>query len=158
MPFSIQITTSGIDKTIGALKTAAMGLRDHRGFLKEEVQPLLKKEFTDVFRSRGYRKWRPLAASTLREKAEAGYPSAPLVRTRNYSRQSAQLRGMSIRRNVLEIVSPIPYAKYHEFGTRRIPARPVFISVADRIRNRLPDLYVAYARRKHLRELQRNTN
>lgn len=150
---NISITATGIDETIKSLTKVAKGLGDHRDFLKEEVVPELKKEFRRVFSSDGFGRWRPLDRDTITQKLEDGYSTTPLVRTNYYKRVTERLQGMTIRRNVLEIDSPVPYAKYHEYGTRRIPARPVFSAVAQQIRPRLPRLYEIYARRKLRREL-----
>lgn len=146
MAFTISI--KGINKTIQALEAEARQLSDHRDFLRDEVAPLLKREFRDVFRSRGYGKWLPLAPSTIAQRRRDGYGTAPLIRTGNYLKNSANLRGQRIRRNVLEITSPINYAMYHEFGTSRIPSRPVFKYVADRIRPELQKLYNDWRRRR----------
>ena len=147
MAFSISI--KGIDSTIKALQAEAKQLSDHRAFLRDEVAPLLRREFREVYRSRGYGKWPPLAPSTIAQRRRDGYGTAPLVRTGNYLKNSANLRGQRIRRNVLEITSPVYYAQYHEFGTRHIPPRPVFKYVADRIRPELPRLYASWRRRRN---------
>ena len=115
MAFSISI--KGIDATIKALQNEARQLSDHKSFLRDEVAPLLRREFRDVFRSRGYGKWLPLAPSTIAQRRRDGYGIEPLIRTGNYLTNSANLRGQRIRRNVLEITSPVAYAMYHEFGT-----------------------------------------
>ena len=144
---TMTLTVTGIDKTIKNLTETARGLGDYRDFLRKEVVPELKKEFRRVFASRGYGQWRPLAASTIAEKRKAGYPTAPLIRTNYYRRASVALRGMRIRRHVLEIKSPVPYARFHEFGTRRIPQRQVFSAVAQQLEPRLRRLYEIYYQR-----------
>ena len=153
MTLNITITATGIDATIKALTTVAKQLGDHRDFLKDEVVPELKREFRSVFRSSGYGRWRRLSPVTIQEKLEHGYPTSPLIRTGYYRRASEKLTGLKIRRNVLEIDSPVRYAGYQEYGTRRIPARPVFGSVAREMERRLPKMYQIWARRRLLREL-----
>ena len=148
MSLSMTISLTGIKETIQALTDVSKTLGDHRDFMRRAVFPELRKQMRRVFQSRGYNTWAPLARSTLREKSRRGYPSSPLVRTGRYRRESASLRGLRIRRNVLELDSPIPYAVYHEFGTRRIPARPVYRLVAERMRRELPRLYREYLERR----------
>lgn len=151
MSLNITITETGIDQTIKDWTALARRLGDHRDFLRSEVVPELRKEFSKVFTSRGYGTWKPLAQSTIKEKQSKGYPPDPLIRTGYYKRTSERLRGMSIRRNVLEIRSPVRYAAYHEYGTRRIPQRSVFCSVAQRIEPRLAELYRNYNNRNPIR-------
>ena len=138
----ISFSATGIDKAIKDLTTIATGFGNHTRFLRTVVFSLLKREFRDVFTSRGHGTWRPNAPSTIREKGS----NKPLIRTGNYQRSSAGLRGLRLRRNELEITTPVRYAQYHEFGTRNIPKRAVFEIVADRIRDKLPGLYRDYQR------------
>ena len=145
MQFSISIT--GINEAIAMLEAEAKSIRDHNDFLRQVVIPLAKREFDKVFRTRGYGTWKPLSRSTLRGRRKAGYGTAPLIRTGNYYRQSRDLRGLKLRRNILEINSPVEYARYTEFGTRRSPARSVFKLVANELRRELPRRFVQFRNR-----------
>lgn len=142
------ISLTGVKQTIQQLTQTAELVGDHREFMRRVVFPELRREMRRVFSSRGYNTWAALAPSTLRQKARQGYPSTPLVRTGYYRRVSESLRGLRVRRNVLELDSPVPYAIYHEFGTRRIPRRPVFTAVARRLQRELPRLYRQFLDRK----------
>lgn len=142
------ITVTGIDKAIKDITAEANTLSSHRLFLRREVVPELRKQFRNVFRTRGFGKWQPLAPSTIAEKRSKGYSIEPLVRTGVYRSASRNLRGLRVRRNQLEVTSPITYAKYHEFGTRGRPQRPVFEFVADKMKDELPRLYRRYTRRR----------
>lgn len=150
MGLVMTISATGIRETIAAIQKVRAGTRDYRPFFEEEVAPRLRREFSRVFSTRGYHTWEVLAQSTLLQKAKQGYSTAPLVRTGRYRRTTEKLEGMRLRRRVLEIRSPIPYARYQEYGTRNIPARPVFEEVAQRIERQLPALYRRYARRRLL--------
>ena len=150
MPINITIEVDGITKAIAALTKVGRGIKDHRDFLEDAVVPELRKEFSRVFTTRGYGRWRALKPSTVRQKSRQGYPTDPLQRTGYYKRASEKLTGMRIRRNVLEIRSPVPYARYHEYGTGKIPERQVFTAVAQKIRPELPRLYRNFAQRKIL--------
>jgi len=68
--------------------------------------------------------WAPLATSTAKRKAQQGYSSLPLVRTGHY-RQSFRPFYDNDRAGV---GSEVPYSKYHEAGTRKMPARPALPS------------------------------
>lgn len=72
--------------------------------------------------------WPELAPSTVLDKRREGYPTDIMVRT------SDLLRSVSDRPLNIELVLPhevqagtrVSYAKYHQFGTRRMPRRRLF--------------------------------
>lgn len=82
--------------------------------------------------------WRPLAASTLREKARLGFPLDPLVRTRRLM-QSITMRPLDIERlgpREFEAGTADRKAVFHQFGTRNgLPARPLFSATRIRASN-----------------------
>ena len=67
--------------------------------------------------------WAPLAESTILEKEKLGYapPDNPLLRTGELRESITH----SIESNVLIFGSKDPLMVYHEFGTSKIPMRPV---------------------------------
>jgi phage gpG-like protein len=72
--------------------------------------------------------WEPLADSTLAQKAAGGYPPDILIRT---GALRASFKGGSdhvsdIRRDGGEWGTTDPKALFHQHGTSRMPARPVF--------------------------------
>lgn len=77
--------------------------------------------------------WAPLAASTKKEKARLGYSSQPLLRTGNlrnsfHSYFDDRLAGVGARASYFrgkKGKTPFDYATAHEFGTKKIPARPM---------------------------------
>lgn len=81
--------------------------------------------------------WRPLAASTLKQKQRQGYSSQPLLRS-GHLRQSFLQFYDNERAGV---GSEVPYSQYHETGTNRLPQRamlppePVALDFAVRIYN-----------------------
>lgn len=146
---NISIKATGIDQAITAIQGVLQDtLIDYRPFFRAVVEPELKKLFREAFDTRGFGRWPPLAQSTLEQKAQEGFPSAPLVRTGYYKRACTRLQGMRLTRNELCIVSPIRYARYHELGTSRIPQREVFGAVTRRIRRRLPRQFEIWQARR----------
>ena len=113
----LSIKATGVDDAIKLLTNEVKQLGDHSNFLRSRIVPLAKIEFGRVLASRGYGSWRPLARSTLAQRRRDGYGTRPLVRTGYYRRQSVGLRDLKIRRNVMEIDSPVNYAAFSEFGT-----------------------------------------
>lgn len=71
------------------------------------------------FRSGGRPAWKPLSPAYLRWKLRNRYSPLPLIRT-GALKQSITYR---VTRNKLSIGTSIPYAGYHQFGTRTIPKR-----------------------------------
>jgi len=63
--------------------------------------------------------WRPLAASTLKQKQRKGYSSKPLERT-GHLRQSFR---SFYDNEQAGVGSEVPYSQYHETGTRTLPQR-----------------------------------
>ena len=149
---NMSIGITGVAAVQAALQALAAHIINPAEFLQDIAVPYLKKDIRRAFQSRGYRTWQPLAESTIRQKTRQGYPSTPLVRTGRYQRATESLRGLRVRRNVLELDSPIPYAVYHEFGTRRMPARPVFSLVTRRLERELPRLFDRWVQRRIRRE------
>ena len=153
----MRIQVDGLTKTISNLRNVRRKLGDHRDFLRTRVTKELSAEFKKCFNTRGYGSWRPLDRDTILEKQEEGFSSQALVRTNRYRRACEELRGMSIRRSSgrsrLRIKSPVPYARYHEFGTRDIPARPVFELVANEMQRKIVRIYRQYLERRLRREL-----
>lgn len=82
----------------------------------------------EQFSSRGARwrtPWKPLAPRTVGEKRRAGYLSEPLVRTTRL-RNSMTRRPLAVERisaTEVEAGTDVPYAHFHQTGTRYMPAR-----------------------------------
>lgn len=74
--------------------------------------------------------WRPLAPSTLKQKQRLGYSLLPLLRTGNlrnsflgfYDKSKA---GVGARASYFLGGKAFDYATAHQFGTERVPARPM---------------------------------
>jgi phage gpG-like protein len=70
--------------------------------------------------------WAPLKASTAKQKARLGYSATPLIRT-GHLRQSFR---PFYDNNQAGTGSEVPYSKYHETGTDRLPQRAMLPSQA----------------------------
>jgi len=62
--------------------------------------------------------WPPLAASTKAGRIRKGYGTTPLLATGEFLRAT--------EKDGDRILNWKPYAKYHQTGTRYMPARPIF--------------------------------
>lgn len=88
--------------------------------LRSVVIPSIKKNFA----VEGRPKWAPLSPSTVKSRGSA-HPI--LVRKGKLRRVSAQINIWSIDRNDMEVTGldrRVPYAKFHQGGTRFMPPRP----------------------------------
>lgn len=96
----------GLEKVARGVERSA---KDEIGFYQPAVGP--------------FPAWAELAESTEAEKARLGYPTeAPLLRTGDMRDNiSHEVRGLEA-----VIGSPDERAVYHEFGTSKMPPRPIF--------------------------------
>ena len=101
-------------------------------FYRGPATDVMKKVFVDIFRGEGKtartQRWPALKQSTI----EARKKRYPYRKNQKILRASGLLRKSYIRyplvRTVgreMRISSTVPYAKYHEYGTRHMAARPV---------------------------------
>lgn len=83
--------------------------------------------------------WVPLAASTIRQKIRLGYSTKPLIRTGTLRQSIAsQADRMSMRLGTM-----VSYARYHQFGTKTIPARP-YLRFQTQDLDRIRDMIIQY--------------
>ena len=145
MAFSMTIMADGLTETIGNMERLRDQQPNTESFFRDACVPELRRLFRAVFDGQ-LGGWRPLKASTRQQKVEDGYPARPNIRTGEYRDRCIQLRGMTITRYRLQIISPVRYAAFLEFGTRTSPARPVFRRVATEMRKEIANLYTDWAR------------
>ena len=142
----IVVTVDGQEKATRAFRVVDESLRDWRGVWPEIQGYLLRAsaEQFDSIGSRGGQQWRPLSPRYAKWK-ELNYPGQPiLVRTgalrESLTRSGANGNVANFQPLFAEYGTSIRYAKFHQRGTRRMPARPPFAPTArdiDRIVSRL---------------------
>lgn len=104
--------------------------------------------------AQGYGSWAPLSPKYAEQKRRDGFTGGILVRTGKLKASLSSVGAGSITKitpSSLEIGTSIPYAKYHQGGTRRMPARPP-IRVTDAQRQFLIKLIQRFAIVGGLRE------
>lgn len=71
--------------------------------------------------------WAPLSPVTAAWKAEHGFPPNPLIRTGDLMASLSTLRGSpnEIGTHSATFGTNVEYAKFHQYGTRRMPKRQV---------------------------------
>jgi len=129
--FELSFEVMGDKQVARGFSRFANEVKDLRDAFREIV-----KDFRDTIEKKQFESeggygsggWKPLATSTLRQKASKGYPSTILVAT---GRMKRSLTGKT--RDTIEEIKPLSilmgtkagYARYHQKGTRYMPARPV---------------------------------
>lgn len=83
----------------------------------------------ELFDTEGRGEWPELAASTVERKAEQGYPSKILQETEALYDSLAGGIGAPghveyVTENEIVYGTTIPWAKYHQYGTSKMPPRP----------------------------------
>jgi phage gpG-like protein len=126
--FAIYYEIEGVPE----IKHVLMGVRD-RALDGAPVLSLILDDMRRLeialFGSEGYGEWAPLAESTLERKAEEGYPPNILQATEQLM---DSLTGNLAAAGHVEHITPeeilygttVPWAIYHQYGTRYMPARP----------------------------------
>ncbi len=91
----------------------------------------LSKLFQTEGRSLGV-EWKPVKESYLKQKIKKGFSEKTLHRTTTLA-QSFHSKATDTQ---VQIGTPVPYAIYHEYGTKRMPARPFMKPVAQYLQER----------------------
>lgn len=118
-------------------------------FFRGPGQRTLKRIFTEVFRGQGATRrsprWRPLSPTSRRTTARRGI----LHHTGRLRRSFTNTPVVEIQGNRMRFGSNVPYAKYHETGTSRMPARPIVGHAAKLAPSRLQRAMRQYLREQH---------
>lgn len=76
-------------------------------------------------------RWKPLAPSTLDQKLAQGYSPQPLIRK---GEMKQKIVGDVVGSDNFKVYPQAPYAPFHHFGTRTIPARPFMVFLDEDVR------------------------
>ena len=98
-----------------------------REIVKDFREIVEKKQFESEG-SYGSGGWKPLALSTLLQKRRKGYPDAILEASGRMKRSLTGNTGDTIeevKRLSVRMGTSVSYARYHQKGTRYMPARPL---------------------------------
>lgn len=116
----------------GQVKHVLLGIRDRAlngaPVLAVIVEDMRRME-AQLFGTEGYGEWAPLAQTTLERKAEQGYPPQILQATEwLMDSLTGNLAAGGHVEHVTESEilygTTVPWAIYHQYGTRYMPARP----------------------------------
>lgn len=120
------------------LKEDRKKLRDLKPFFLKEGSDIVYREIRKVFLNEGYGSWSALSPKYAAWKSRF-YPGKTILRRDDTYFQAAtgpnasdSFREATASRLRIGVTGP-EYAIYHEEGTQRMPARPVFELAADRL-------------------------
>ena len=123
-----------IEKTVDSLKSEV--LQETRRYLQRGVRKLFKTEGRSLNVN-----WKPVKPGYLKWKLKKGYSEKTLHRTTTL----AQSFYGKVEEDRLLFGTPVKYALFHEFGTSRMPARPIFQPLFQDLTENLDDLIEAVA-------------
>lgn len=125
-----RVDVSGGTHLIGTISGIIRRISEPRPALNE-VGDSIERKAARAFQQEGPG-WAPLKPATNRDRVRRGYPPAhPILERTGGLRRSASEQGGSHRRRYkgtrsIEVGSADPKAAFHQFGTRRMAARPFF--------------------------------
>jgi len=126
MQFKYDIQNLG--PVLGTLRKVKNSVKHMRAFFKT-AGGLIIESVTRNFMAGGRPKWEPLTPSTIRRRRQGEGTGAPKpLRDTNVLMVSI---GRPSKDGIFEVGNKevtvgtnVPYARYHQFGTRHMPARP----------------------------------
>ena len=142
----LEFEVRGIQSYIKRLQGVSDQLDSSEEFYRGPAVRIMKRAFSDIFRGEGSTRltprWKPLAPSTRARRARRGGRGKILWDTGRLRASYVTNPTVQVSKEGLRMGSNLPYARFHEQGTRYIPARPV----------------VQYAQVLSARRLQRGLN
>ncbi len=135
---AVAIKQKGLENVVAYFKESKKRMINFDAPLKKGGVMMLRS--TDKnFKQGGRPSWQPLSRRRLVWKLRNGYSHLPLTMTGDLRRSITS----RVTRNRLFVGTSIPYAKYHQFGTRHIPKR-TFLLFQDVDIERLNQLLVEH--------------
>lgn len=124
---TISVDSSVAEARLKALVSKAENLSDVFREFAEGFHKFQERQFASGGAEIGG--WAPLAPATVEAKLRKGYPSDILVRTgvllRSLVSGEAPYSVEEIEPKDMWVGTSVPYAAFHQTGTRKMPARPL---------------------------------
>ena len=152
----MQITITGIQRTEQRIRKIERSATSFRMFFEQVAKPLLIEEVEAIFAREGIApRWRTLAPSTVAEKRRLGLDNGILRRTGKLYRAYTDGSGARVSDTRFSYTVDVPYASYHEDGTRNIPQRQVFGQI---VRQKTYQRNLVIAAQRHVRRVAREAS
>ena len=119
----------GFKIVLDRLDAAVGEIDDLEDFFGDPAVKVMQRVFSLIFRGQGAtrytRQWAPLARSTIAQRSRRGRRVRILWDTGRLRASYVRTPSIEVTKRYLKIWSDVPYARFHETGTSRMPARPV---------------------------------
>lgn len=126
--FTYADNSETVEKALEAFESALADNRPALAEIADDFREMISEQFATEGRAGGT-PWAPLALRTLRRRRGAGstilYSTGALERS--FLDPLAAGRVEELEEQSLTLGSNLPYARYHQTGTRRMPARPIVV-------------------------------
>ena len=128
----IKIKYKGFDEILKRLRGIKSRSSNLVPYFRTTLQNSLLERIREAFHQSGPG-WKPLHPSTVRQKRRRGQSSKPLIATGRLLHTAANPSSIQITKTGVIHTIDVPYAIYHERGTRFIPRRPLYSKVGPRV-------------------------
>lgn len=144
MALNIRITATNLTDVIRGLNRTRDQLGDLTPFWRTMVVPVLQDKIRDIFLQEGPG-WEELAPSTLQTRM---YPEKPILEQTGALMESVIDNPIIVAtRRQLLYGTTNPYARYHEDGTSKMPARPFIRPARQEIIDEIVEKFRIYIQR-----------
>ncbi|MEE9117845.1 MAG: phage virion morphogenesis protein [Calditrichia bacterium] len=122
----IKFSIDGVAVLSRSLRNLALDIKNTKPALEKAATRIIEHS-TDMFDSGGrkiekFPKWKPLKASTVRDKQKKGFGNKPImVRTGKLRSEFKK----NVTPTLLTVQKPTKYAIYHQRGNKKLPKRAV---------------------------------
>jgi len=105
----------------------------------ERIGRKLREAEAQWFNTHGAGRWPPLTAETADQKAAQGERAGTLIASGALLRSLTSRSAVKVKRTELEFGTDVPYARFHQYGTRDAPKRPPIVPATPRVRKEMTD-------------------
>lgn len=143
----ISVKVEGLDKVRKKLKVTTEKLKDMRQFWSSVgmyVQKQTIKERFDKEQTPDGQKWKPLAPATIKHRMKRHKKgNMKILQDTGELRRSVKYEADT---HSVKVGSNLIYARTHQFGRDKIPARP-FLGVTDNEKQHITSMFTQYLKR-----------
>ena len=127
--FTYSINSKPVEKALGNFQASLADQSPALARVADDFREMIARQFSSEGRTEGT-PWPPLAPSTLRRRP--GKAGGPILQSTGALLRSLTAPGAAghveqLEAQSLAIGTSLPYALFHQTGTRRMPARPIIV-------------------------------
>lgn len=125
--FSYAMNAESVEDALGAFQESLVDQAPALAQIADDFREMMARQFASQGSAEGT-PWAPLAPSTLRRRRTSPsilYATGALLRSLTEPGAAGHVE--ELEDQSLTLGSGLPYALYHQTGTRRLPARPLIV-------------------------------